>query len=140
MSDVLFNSAYYQWQALLKFHSAVLSEIQDGNMKWGDDYHRLEQQMLMPFSLNKSKFEKKFEKPGKSRDITHQSNNYSSSDDRVVYCNEYQRKACTHRESHRGKYFGKTAQLLHICSACWKDSNQKAFHPAASVDCPLYEH
>lgn len=35
LSDVVFNSAHYQWQAVLKFHAAVLSEVESHRLKWG---------------------------------------------------------------------------------------------------------
>ena len=44
LGDIVFNAGYYQWQAILKFHAAILSEIENGNMQWGDCYSKLEQQ------------------------------------------------------------------------------------------------
>ena len=36
LGDIVFNAGYYKWQAILKFHAAILSEIENGNMQWGD--------------------------------------------------------------------------------------------------------
>ena len=49
LGDIVFYSPPYQWQALLKFHAAVLSEVERGATGWGYDYSRLEQQLLMLF-------------------------------------------------------------------------------------------
>ena len=140
LGDIVFNSSFFQWNALLKFHAAVLSEVNDGHMSWGDDYQRLEQQMLMPFPLNKQKLDKRTDKSNfhKVRDTTQ--NSMNGVGDRVLYCADYQRKSCEHSESHSGQYYGKSVTLHHICSACWRMSNRKAFHPASSVECPNYEH
>ena len=53
LCDTLFNIGHYEWPAILKLHAAILTEINNGSAKWGDDFSRMEQQMLMPFTLNK---------------------------------------------------------------------------------------
>ena len=35
LSDVVFSSAHYQWSAILRFHAAVLAEIESSRMQWG---------------------------------------------------------------------------------------------------------
>ena len=42
LGDIVFNTRFYQWSAILKLHAAILSEIEDGVREWGDDYSRLE--------------------------------------------------------------------------------------------------
>ena len=42
LGDIVFYSAHYQWPALLKFHAAVLSEVEKGAIGWGYDYSCLE--------------------------------------------------------------------------------------------------
>ena len=90
----------YQWWALLKFHAAVLSEVERGRMEWGDDYSRLEQQMLMPFPLGKGKTERRAEKgPGSGKRAVSGS---GRDEDRVLYCAEFQNNACHFHNDHGG--------------------------------------
>lgn len=142
LGDVLYNSAFYQWHAILRFHAAVLSEIQQGNLDWGEDYYRLEQQMLMPFPLSKTKNEKRVERPSERPSAGAKGAPYNGqmrNDDRVVYCLDYQKKACSHEGSHQGWFFGNKAMLHHICSACFKATHRKVYHSAAAPDCPNQE-
>ena len=57
LGDIVFISAHYQWPAFLKFHVAVLSEVEKGTAGWEYDYSRLEKQMLGPYSLKVSSHE-----------------------------------------------------------------------------------
>ena len=137
LSDVNFYSAHYQWSALLKFHAAVLSEVERGRMTWGDNYSRLEQQMLMPFPLGKGKTERRAEKgPGSGAKAVSGS---GRNEDRVLYCAEFQNNACHFHNDHGGQFFGQQALFQHTCGVCWKKSKVRAQHPASSVECPNYE-
>ena len=50
----------------MRFHTALLSEIQEGLLEWGGDYHRLEQQILMPYPISRpSKLDKKTDRVNK---------------------------------------------------------------------------
>ena len=137
LGDIVFYSAHYQWPALLKFHAAVLSEVEEGAPGWGYDYSRLEQQMLMPFPLAKNKGERKVERVNRPASAA---NGGGKPDERVVYCGEFQNGSCTLQDNHGGKFFGQSVVFQHICATCWKESKTRAHHPASSTECPLYEH
>ena len=138
LGDIMFNSAYYQWQALLRFHAAVLTEVELGNMCWGDDYYRLEQQMLMPFPLVKERIEKKVEKQGKGREGA-RGGQGANAERPPIFCGDYQRGECSQGSSHHGWFFGSRVMLHHICSKCLKCSNTRVQHPSTNTDCPNYE-
>ena len=135
LSDVVFSAVHYQWSAVLKFHAAVLTEIQEGRMRWGESYSRLEQQMLMPYPQSKAKAlpEKKVY-DGKSRDAQR---GYRSEGLRTaVFCADYQRNTCRYSESHQGQFFGQTTTLYHICGVCLKKDEKKENHPSSAPECP----
>ena len=138
LGDVNFYSAHYQWPALLKLHAAVLLEVDKGHMEWGDDYSRLEQQMLMPFPLVKSKTERRSEK-GPSTGVK-ATNGGGKNEDRVLYCAEYQNEACYIHNDHGGQFFGQSALCQPICAVCWKRSKVRAHHQASCTECPHFEH
>ena len=55
----------------------------------------------------------------------------------VFYCSHFQRKKCTHAVSHYGKIKGVDKFLQHICATCWREDNNKSFHPECSEKCPF---
>ena len=142
LGDIVFNTGFYQWSAILKLHAAILSEIEDGVREWGDDYSRLEQQMLMPFPLNKSAIKQDKIKAGnfKIKDGVAKSEDFLSSDNRVLYCAEFNRKKCLHSEPHSALLFGKSVTVQHICAVCWQKNQVKAYHPKISNECPNAEN
>ena len=127
LGDIVFNAGYYQWQAILKFHAAILSEIENGNMQWGDCYSKLEQQMLMPFPTGKKNDKKRGNSPlGNQRSGRDNEHNGGHTEERIVYCSEYQNRNCQHTNDHSGQFFGQTTQMLHICAASWRRNKVKA--------------
>ncbi len=55
LCDTVFNMEFYEWPAILKLHAAILTEIESDSKTWNSDFSRQEQQMLMPFPLQKEK-------------------------------------------------------------------------------------
>ena len=150
LGDIVFNSAYYQWPGILKLHAAVLAEIESRNMRWGDVYSKLEQQMLMPFPVNRNKRNGNGDKGGLSSGASSGGTNGngnrraereepSQNEQRVVYCGDYQHRNCNNTGNHSGQFYGQNAQLQHIRAVCWKRDRVKAVHPAVSTDCPHNE-
>ena len=106
LGNIVFKSAYYQWPAILKLHAAVLAEIESGNMRWADEYSKLEQQMLMPFAVTRNKRNGNGDKRGLSSissssgtngngNRREQREDTSQNEERVVYCGDYQHRNCT---------------------------------------------
>ena len=137
LGHLVLYSAHYQWPALLKFHAAVLSEVEKGMAGWEYDYSRLEQQTLMPFPLTKQKEEQKIDKSSRSASGA---NNGGRQENRVVYCGDFQNDACNLQDNHGGQFFGQSVYFQHIGATCWKRTKTRAYHPASSMDCPFYEH
>ena len=94
--------------------------------------------MLMPFPMSKPRSEKKGEMSGRAQKGASYKGQ-GTTDEKPVYCGDYQKKACSHEESHQGWFFGSRLMLHHVCSACLKATNKKVYHPAASPDCPNQE-
>ena len=132
LSDVVYNSAHYQWPAVLRFHAAVLTEVENGHMRWGDSYSRLEQQMLMPYPQTKFKPDKKI--LGRGRD-----GRGKADESRTIYCADYQKDLCRHSDTHQGQFFGQTVTLHHVCHVCLMQDNKKVSHPSSSTECPHLE-
>ncbi len=136
LCDTVFNMGHYEWQAILRLHATILSEIESGSLTWKSDFSRLEQQLLMPYTIRKANLDKKSSKNkagGKSDKVFHE--------DKILYCNEFQSGTCDNEnESHNTKFFGRSATVHHICAACFKHTNKKQRHPANSTNCPFYDN
>ncbi len=140
LSDTLYNMGHYEWPAILKLHEAILSEIENGTLSWSSDFSRLEQQMLMPFSLRNKKFDKKSDKQYNSSGKPRNDKQYFY-EDKILYCKDYQQGRCSHTDdSHSAMFYGKQATVHHICASCLKKNNVKQRHPESSTACPNFEH
>ncbi len=133
LCDMIYNMGHYEWEAILRLYAAILSEIDAGNLNWKSDFSRLEQQVLMPFTIRKAKFEKKGDK-GK-----YNSNKpFAGYEDKLLYCNDFQSGNCSHEgNSHSSMFFGKSATVHHVCATCLKKTNKKQYHPDSSPSCPF---
>ena len=116
----------------------------------GDEYSKLEQQMLMSFPVNRNKRNGNGDKGGLSVVASSRGTNgngnrraqreeTSQNEERVVYCGDYQHRNCNNTGDHNGQFYGQNAQLQHIRAVCWKRDREKAVHPAVSTDCPHNE-
>ena len=125
LGDMVFNAGHYQWSAVLKLYSAILMRMENGELRWGESYHRMEQQLLMPFPLMRNQHD---QKGRRSRDP-----------DRPIYCQDYQKRECGHSGDHPGRFFGEQVTLRHICMECLKVDGKSIEHPACSEGCPNHE-
>ncbi len=89
-----------------------------GIRSWEDDTTRLYQQILMPFPLKKSVY-KTESKVGSGR----------SKCTGTWFCAAFQKKECSHKDSHHIDMNGKTLFAHHICTLCWLKDEVKAHHP-----------
>ena len=114
LGDIVFYSAHYQWPALLKFHAAVLSEVEKGAAGWGYNYSCLEQQMLMPFPLAKNKGERKVERVSRPASAA---NGGGKPDERVVFFNIFvQRVGRSWKHVHTIRLHQRNAHCMSIDS------------------------
>ena len=127
LSDMVFNAGHYQWDAVLKLYSAILTRIGDGEIQWGDasQFHRMEQMLLMPFPLARQQHDQRGSLGRRGRDS-----------ERPKYCSEFQKNECGHMGDHMGKFFGEHVLLRHICSKCLKEDGNIMEHPSSALDCP----
>ena len=134
LGDIVFYAVHYQWPALLKFHTAMLSGIEKGAAGWGYDYNRLQQHVLMPFPLAK------FGGGWKVRKVSwlaSGANVGGKHDQSVVYWGEYRHDSYILHDNHGGRFFAQSVLFQHICSTCWKQLKTCAYHLASSTECPL---
>jgi hypothetical protein len=111
----------YEWRAILKLHSTVLSEISKGVRTWSDPLDNLMHQILMPYRLPAAK-------PVNS--------NKTSS---VWYCADYNKEeSCSKPDNHKTLVNGENVSASHICAKCWITDKKRLHHPRISPDCPHF--
>ena len=129
LCDMLSYSSMYKWEACLRFHFAVLSRIDNGESQWGESYSRQEQILLNPYPIWASS------KPQVQAEEGKKKTKASKKKGEPVYCAEYQKGTCTHKDTHEGEFFGSETTLHHLCSKCLS-LGARANHPANADSCP----
>ncbi len=123
----------------LKDYMAILIEVEMGVRKWGDSTPRLEQQIVLSFPLKRS-----LTKASESKSASNSRSSSSSSGKGkgigLWFFSAYQKKECSHTETHSADLNGKLILAHHICASCWLKDKIKVGHPDSSTECPYFEH
>ena len=139
LKDLLFNANYYEWQAVLRLHAAILSEVESGCREWGDDISKLESQILLPYPVRKAGITNPSSSStnGKPKERGGQKEVRKSDGEKAWFCSAYNKNTCSFREPHTTEWNGRTMVVQHICAKCYQEKKVKAFHPESSNECPL---
>lgn len=121
--SLMYFAQQFEWSAVLRFHGAVLLEIERGWLKWGDSFLPLESRTL--YGHLKGKTSTVSATPKISTP--------------VLFCRDYQSDKCTHSQDHFGYIRGERKWLKHICASCWTTNRQQEHHREKSSECPLYQ-
>lgn len=124
LEDILFNVPHFEWSALLRFHATILSGIEKGLYKFGDDFSSLGNQILRPYPKRRAVVPKPL--PIKAGEDT-----------RVFFCKDYNKGSCSMGDKHSTSFNGKKFNVRHICAKCWLKNKVQNNHPESSVSCPL---
>ena len=130
--ELMYLATHKPWKAVLNYHGACLTEIERGNVNWGDNFqlHGLHYAILNASSKTR----------GQGGFTGRQQAAYSSSpavDDKIWFCKPYQRGACNQTRDHNGFLFGESKFLRHICGKCWTETRKQVAHPEQSEQCPF---
>ena len=127
LEDLMYFASIYSWSSVLKFHAAVLVEIEKGVLKWGDDFRHLQSTTLI------TRVESRRDN-GKGSGQTKNSGGKNS----VLYCAAYQNGMCSFPNDHEGVLNGQTRVLRHVCAKCLHANPRSIVqHPDKSPQCPL---
>ena len=131
--EIMYLATHKPWKAVLNYHGACLTEIERGNLNWGDNFqlHGLHY-TIMNVSSNSR---------GQGNFTGRQNNaavgNTPAVDERIWFCKAYQRGMCNHTRDHNGFLFGESKFLRHICGKCWIETKKQAAHSEQSDQCPF---
>ena len=124
----MYFAQQFEWSAVLNFHGAVLLEIEQGLLKWGDSFMHLESRTLYGHPLpDKSSLKSSIKSSVKP-----------SSQVPILFCRDYQRDTCANNASeHYGYIRGECKWLKHICATCWVKNCKQEQHRENSENCPF---
>ena len=127
LKDLMYFATQYKWRSVLNFHAACLLEVERGNLKWGRSFQRLESTTLsnnyLPARNAKPAGRQSESNPGFAKE-------------KVLFCNAYQKEACSHTKDHLGNFYGESRMLRHMCAKCWQRARTICNHPETSAECP----
>lgn len=124
LNTLLTHAGNFEWQAILRTHHCILTQLGKGLLTWHDDFSRIAYSILLPHPITRKP------KPQQMK------NKRDQGPDKL-FCNKYNSaEGCTKSAPHKMLFFGKEATALHICSACFRKDKLEANHPATSPDCP----
>ena len=129
LEDILFNVPHYEWAALLRLHATILSGVEKGIYKFGDDFSKLENQILRPYPKRKSSSLR----AGAPRLEDKQGL------DKVYFCKDFNKSSCSQGDKHSAIFNGKKYTVKHICAKCWLKSRVQSNHPESSTSCPCHD-
>ncbi len=114
LTDLMCAAGFYEWSAVKRLYMAILTEVEMGVRNWGHSTSRLEQQILLPFPLKRS-----LTKGSESKSVSNSTSSSSSSGKGkgkgIWFCSAYQKKECSHTETHSADVNGKLLLAHHIC-------------------------
>ena len=129
LKEICYHQNSYEWEALRDCYASVVKNIELGISDWSEDLFKDCYMMLAPF------VRKPFQKKGKFK------NDFSSTKsdgkmEKVWFCKDYNRNRCSHSESHKHLFQGRSIFAHHICAVCWLKDKVKLQHPECSSACP----
>ena len=132
--ELMYHATTKSWKSVLNYHAACLLEIERGNLKWGANFqlHGLQNTILTGSGTNANP-----RGPGNNANAKQSSPSTPGSEERVVFCKNYQRGSCNFTRDHYGHFMGENQMLRHICAKCWLAARKQSPHSEQSDACPL---
>ena len=130
LEHLMYHATIYTWASVLKFHAAVLVEIEKGLKRWGDEFRDLQATIL---HVRQDNFKRDSASGGKTSGYSKPQSGLS-----VFYCPQFQGGTCTFSTDHDGPFRDRIRMLRHICAKCWQTNKQFQGHGSRSPSCPLY--
>lgn len=138
LKRILYHSGHFDWQCMLDLYAAVIKKIESGERSWAADFTDLEHMILTMRPKTISSGNSVFKSGGSASGLGFESRKFADDkQDRVLFCNKFQRGECTYVEPHLTLIKGKQVIVQHICASCWLKEKRKCFHAEKSEKCPL---
>ena len=129
LKKIVYYYSTYEFKGLKAFYAAWVREIELGKKSWSDDSAQIETAILSKYVLKTSKTRPSLSSATRKSDT-------QNDDDKVWFCQLYQRNKCLHKANHTETFKGKLRLAQHVCATCWLKDKQKLGHPECSSSCP----
>ena len=131
-----YHKLYLEDHDLRNGYDNVMKQIEQGILQWQDQLgEKLHDHYVFRANINlRNKVEngnfKQQEKKLESQE--NKTEKIIPEGEKIVYCQDYNKKSCLHNDHHEGRFMGKKTTKWHVCSKCLKVGEKKS-HP--SIDC-----
>lgn len=119
LKQAVYWEGIYEWEAILDLHAAKLRLIELGKKRWGDDFTRVETQMLQSAQKKRIRVEYR--------------------ETKTYFCRDFNQGMCNKRSPHQVMVRGRRKVVQHICGKCFLKSGAIKNHSEQSNDCPNKE-
>ena len=131
-TELMYLSSKFTWRTVLNYHGACLTEIERGQLKWGDSFLALKSTILAGSSLISQNGSGVNGRTQAGSGFVHGGNKSES----VIFCKNFQRGTCSQTRDHYGHFYGQSRLLKHICATCWQKDEKLLSHPETADECP----
>ena len=134
LTELMYLSSKFTWKTVLNYHGACLTEIERGQLEWGDSFLALKSTILAGGTL--------LSQSGGSLNNRSQSATGAAGyggqnkPESTLFCKNYQRGTCQQTRDHYGLFYGESRLLKHICATCWQKEGKLSRHPETADECP----
>lgn len=114
-------------------YDSVMKSIEHGKATWSSELE-VKVNWFCDFRANqhvREKVKETVDKVGSTKEIKR------DGELKVVYCLEYNKGTCTHKDHHEGKFAGRNVVKWHVCRKCLAETKEKKFHTELDSKCPL---
>ena len=115
----------------------IMKQVEQGAESWGPrlasklhDYYVFRANVNLRTKMEEENYTKVERKQSKTERKEETENKGET--ERIVYCQDYNKKTCIHTDHHKGRFMGKKTTKWHLCSKCL-NVGEKRSHP--SIEC-----
>ena len=136
-----YHKKYLNDADLREGYNTVLKQVEQGMLNWGDNLARKLHEHLdyctNVIARDKIAQHKSMAKTDNKRSPTDRRTvaNDASSNDRVIYCLEFNQGMCPQPDNHEGQFNNKKVVKFHVCRCCHRDGNFQS-HKETDDSCP----
>ena len=133
---ICYHRLYLEEEDLRNGYEDIMRKVEQGKLDWGNNLaEKLHEHYVFRANVNlRARLDNdSFTEVSRRRTDKSESKASSNDNDKIIYCQEFNKKLCIHNDHHEGRFMNKKVTKWHLCSKCIK-SGEKKSHPG--VECP----
>ena len=132
---ICYHKEYLSDSELRNGYEDILKQVEQGALGWEDDLTgKLHEHFVFRANINlRNRIENdRFTTVSRKVDKMDNKTKKGNTEERIIYCQEFNKKTCIHQDHHEGRFMNKRVTKCHLCSKCLK-MGEKRSHPG--MDC-----